>query len=358
MESQVSAVRAGVQPGDGIVARFPGVAAVVGPGPDAFTDPLLDVLAGTGPTADKVWAVAALVARHRPDVPPFALLLDEGGGRRVVRFGTARAFLDGRPSGTTDPLTWNEEEVPPTVRSVGLSVTGGPVTAHPRTNLRDGVSRGEGLVLEPAPSPAPAPTPTPAPPVPAPATTPRPAAPVTAMTPAPAPAPAPSSAGFAPVTPRPADEPRATPVADTAAEQVPVPPPPSPRPATDEQDRETVYLAADMLALESSDGRLVPLDRDYVIGRKPHQEPAVAAGAASPVQVHDSDQLVSRVHAFVEIRGGVVAVRDGGSANGTYVARPGDRAWSRIGPEPVGISLGWSVRIGQQVYVVVRNPEA
>ena len=94
----------------------------------------------------------------------------------------------------------------------------------------------------------------------------------------------------------------------------------------------------------------MPLDRDYVFGRDPRQDPAVVRGAASPIQVEDGEQLISRVHAYVSVAGGQVTVRDAGSANGTYVAAPGDPGWHRIGPDPVPLPVGHSLRLGLRVY--------
>lgn len=321
--------RTGVQPGEGIVARFGAVAAAIGPGPDAFTDPLLDLLAEPAAPVELLWSVAALVASRRPDVPPFVLLVGDREDRRVVRYGTARVLFDGAEPGSGDVWTWREDPVPAGTHTVALTVVDGPVTPHPHTNLRDGTSRGTGLVLQVDGG---------GPRVPTPPTKPAPPR-------SPGAQPVASQAGFAPVTPaHPLDEP--TPALGRGA---PVPAPP----ISEVVPGDTVVLAADLLALESADGRRVPLDRDYVIGRNPRQDPSVTAGSASPVRVPEDDNLVSRVHAFVDVRGDAVVVRDSASANGTFFARPGDREWTRIGREPVQLALGWSIRIGRQVYTVV-----
>jgi pSer/pThr/pTyr-binding forkhead associated (FHA) protein len=109
--------------------------------------------------------------------------------------------------------------------------------------------------------------------------------------------------------------------------------------------------------LRADDGRRVPLDRDYVLGRDPRQDPAVVRGAASPIQVDDGEQLISRVHAYVVVTEDGVTVRDARSANGTYVAAPGDDAWTRIGLDPVLVPVGHSLRLGLRVYTHVSPDE-
>ncbi len=113
---------------------------------------------------------------------------------------------------------------------------------------------------------------------------------------------------------------------------------------------ETVRLADRIAVLHADDGSRVPLDRNYVFGRDPRQDPAVVRGASSPIQIDDGEQLISRVHAYVVVTGDGVTVRDASSANGTYVAAPGDETWTRIGPDPVPVPVGHSLRLGLRVY--------
>lgn len=321
--------RVGVQPGDGVVARYGDVALVVAPGSDTFTDALLRVAAT--PYDDPrslVWRVAGLVTAHQSDVPAFALVVGSPRSRRVLVHGAARAVVDGVVVDAADVWTWCERAFGPHA-IVTMSVAPGPVVATPRSDLRDGMLAGAGLVLEPTQPVAGAPG--------APASPARPAPLRSAVGP-----------GFAPLSPpdpRPAPTPAASPI---------VPPrPPSKQDITTAiaaSPHETVHLTDRIATLQADDGSRVPLDRDYVFGRDPRQDPAVVRGSASPIRVEDGQQVISRVHTYVSVTAGQVTVRDAGSANGTYVAAPGDPGWTPIGPDPVPLPVGHSLRLGLRVY--------
>jgi FHA domain len=75
------------------------------------------------------------------------------------------------------------------------------------------------------------------------------------------------------------------------------------------------------------DGRVLPLDRDHVLGRSPDC-PEARAGAVTPVRL--DDPLVSDVHARISLDGWQVSIRDADSSRGTYVLEPNASAWQRL----------------------------
>jgi hypothetical protein len=102
--------------------------------------------------------------------------------------------------------------------------------------------------------------------------------------------------------------------------------------------------------LRSQDGQVVVLDRPYVFGREPTNDPMVRNGEADSVRLYDPDNVISRVHAYVSVVSGTVLVQDANSAQGTYVGAPGAAEWTRIGMEAVPLQPGWSMRIGQHIF--------
>ena len=302
--------RAGVQPGDGVVARYGAVAVVVAPGGDAFTDALVRLVSvAHDDPRTLVWQMIGLVAAHQPGVPHFALAIGGPESRRVLVHGSARAVVDDEEVDGTRMWTWCERTFG-AHQQLALTVAEGPVVPAPRSDLRDGVLSGVGLLLEPETAGAEADEPE--------------------LAPGP------------PLEAAPAGRPRVVPPRPPTRQAV--------RTAIKAIPHETVHITASIAALHADDGSRVPLDRDYVFGRDPHQDVDVLRGTASPIKVDDGEQLISRVHARVSVAGGAVTVRDAGSANGTFVAAPGDPGWTRIGPEPVPIPVGHSVRIGVRVY--------
>ncbi|MGI9007569.1 MAG: FHA domain-containing protein, partial [Streptosporangiaceae bacterium] len=95
------------------------------------------------------------------------------------------------------------------------------------------------------------------------------------------------------------------------------------------------------------DGSVFQLDSDYVVGREPSLDAAVAAGHARPLRIADESGIVSRVHARVALDGWRVLVTDLGSANGTRVFLPGQPADQQLVPQvPIVLGAGSQIDLG------------
>ena len=80
------------------------------------------------------------------------------------------------------------------------------------------------------------------------------------------------------------------------------------------------------------DGSVCQLDADYVIGREPTLDSAVAEGRARPLRLMGASGVVSRIHARVELDSWQVYITDLNSANGTQVLLPGERNPTNLQP--------------------------
>ena len=107
--------------------------------------------------------------------------------------------------------------------------------------------------------------------------------------------------------------------------------------------------------LVADDGMRIPLDRSYVLGREPDNDPAVTQGTATPIRLRDIESLISRVHCYITVDAEQVLIRDAHSANGTFVAAPGDEAWTQLGSDAVVLPPTWSVRVGNRVLTFVAD---
>jgi hypothetical protein len=94
------------------------------------------------------------------------------------------------------------------------------------------------------------------------------------------------------------------------------------------------------------DGNAIPLDGDYVAGREPTLDDAVAAGEARPLLINDPNGIVSRVHARVHLEGWRVLVTDLGSANGTRVLLPHQMEQQLLPKVPIVLPPGSRVDLG------------
>jgi hypothetical protein len=102
--------------------------------------------------------------------------------------------------------------------------------------------------------------------------------------------------------------------------------------------------------LVAEDGAVYPLDRAYVLGRDPLADKTVHDAAATPIAVLN-DQHVSRVHAFISIDGDRVRVRDASTPGGTFIAAPRAKEWIQVGAAPAELPVGWSLRIGERIFI-------
>jgi hypothetical protein len=95
------------------------------------------------------------------------------------------------------------------------------------------------------------------------------------------------------------------------------------------------------------DGSVCQLDADYVIGREPTLDSAVAEGRARPLRLMGASGVVSRMHARVELDGWHVFITDLNSANGTQVLMPGERNPINLQPGVrTPLAAGAQIRLG------------
>jgi hypothetical protein len=400
--------RIGIEPGPGLVGRFGdtviviprGEAAGSAPASAGITQELLGLAAEVGsdrqaPANAIASRLAAWVIGHMSgDAPAFGIVAPMRDG--VVMFLRGAVWCTITEGGTTrevsgeQALTWVDMIVPGTFERLAIGgAAGRPVHADPLSDLRSGVVPGQGFVLSrtggiPGPEPALAD-----------AVTPPEAEPAAAAAAA-------DSGGFAwppseetpgPPTDRPQEawalraeptdqppepasyqpEPPSQPLEPTSQQpELPIHQPtmvvrtgehdlapgraePGPAPAVQPTTVAPVpprptATPQPVGVLTSQDVPPIVLDRVYVLGREPRQDPAVESGEAEPVQLQDPDHVISRVHAYVSVENGIVLVRDADSMHGTYFSPPGGEEWTRIGTEPSPLPPGWNMQIGPRVF--------
>lgn len=97
------------------------------------------------------------------------------------------------------------------------------------------------------------------------------------------------------------------------------------------------------------DGAVFQLDTDYLLGRDPDADDRVRQGDCRGIPIIDTSNMVSRVHARLELRGWDVVLIDNTSTNGTFVNSPKSVEWRRMaaGGEEI-LTPGTRVRIGHR----------
>jgi pSer/pThr/pTyr-binding forkhead associated (FHA) protein len=100
------------------------------------------------------------------------------------------------------------------------------------------------------------------------------------------------------------------------------------------------------------DGSTFGLDDDYVVGREPEIDVAVAQGSARPLVLDDPGDTVSRVHAEIRLLDWDVELIDRASTNGTFVWMPSSGTWDQLRPgQPRVLLPGERGAVGRRTFV-------
>ncbi|WP_309647012.1 FHA domain-containing protein [Nocardioides sp.] len=395
--------------GAGTLARLGGVVLLVASTDPAAVAPLLDqaqmVAANGGDGRQLVRGFALQLSSSAGDEPAFAALAPHGSGLAVIVSGDASVTVGGETISGAGSLSWVERLVPWPVAQLVATVDAGSTPLGALYDLRAGVIPAGGFsvsvdetptmamsqvvgdvasIPDPEPVPAPVPVPAPAP------------APVTPPMPEPVPAPSPAPPAPAPATPT-GDRPvlAAMPDAFASFDSVKLSDleddePVTPLPIVADQrdvvasgvvsqvrgvfcknrhfnDPRVLFCAVCGINMVQQtpvlvngerpplgvvvldDGAVFQLDTDYLLGRDPDADDRVRHGECRGISIIDTSNMVSRVHARLELRGWDVVLVDNTSTNGTFVNSPKAVEWRRMasGGEEV-LTPGTRVRIGHR----------